>query len=112
MLDTTVLLRPAGALLQDKELKLLPAEQTYSRVAGVWNLSSEQGNLGTFYITNVRLVWFANLTDNFNVSVPYMQVGAPATRSVHAAPATSAGRPGGDCAECLLACWYAHAPCV
>jgi hypothetical protein len=65
---------PAGALLQDKELKLLPTEQTYSRVAGVWNLSSEQGNLGTFYITNVRLVWFANLTDNFNVSVPYMQV--------------------------------------
>ena len=24
--------------------------------AGVWNLSSDQGNLGTFYITDVRLV--------------------------------------------------------
>jgi hypothetical protein len=26
----------------DRELKLLPQEQTYSRVNGVWNLSSEQ----------------------------------------------------------------------
>lgn len=36
--------------------------------SGVWNLSSDQGNLGTFYITNVRIVWFANLAENFNVS--------------------------------------------
>ena len=26
----------------EKELRLLPLEQTYSRVNGVWNLSSEQ----------------------------------------------------------------------
>ena len=41
---------------------------------GVWNLSSDQGNLGTFFLTNVRLVWHANLASNFNVSLPYMQV--------------------------------------
>jgi Bardet-Biedl syndrome 5 protein len=41
----------------------------------VWNLSSEQGNLGSFYITNVRLVWFSSVNDGFNVSIPYMQVG-------------------------------------
>lgn len=40
----------------------------------VWNLSSEQGNLGQFYITNCRVVWHANLAQNFNVSVPYMQI--------------------------------------
>ncbi len=59
----------------DRELKLLPQEQTYSRVNGVWNLSAEQGNLGTFFISNVRVVWYANLAENFNVSIPYLQVG-------------------------------------
>lgn len=33
-----------------------------------------QGNLGTFYITNVRLVWHANMNDSFNVSIPYLQM--------------------------------------
>ncbi len=47
-------LKLRGALIQDKELRLLPLEQTFSRVNGVWNLSSEQGNLGTFFISNVR----------------------------------------------------------
>lgn len=51
-----------------------PQEQTYSKVNGVWNLSSEHGNLGTLFITNVRVVWFANLAENFNVSVPYLQM--------------------------------------
>merc|ERR1712151_1221260 len=34
----------------------------------------DQGNLGTFIITNVRTVWFAVLAENFNVSIPYLQV--------------------------------------
>ena len=42
----------------------------------MWNLSSEQGNLGTFFITNVRLVWHANLVETFNVSIPYMQIAS------------------------------------
>ena len=46
----------------------------YNKVDGVWNLSSDQGNLGTFFITNVRVVWHANLAENFNVSIPYLQV--------------------------------------
>lgn len=33
-----------------------------------------QGNLGTFFISNVRVVWYANLAENFNVSIPYLQV--------------------------------------
>ncbi|XP_015778467.1 PREDICTED: Bardet-Biedl syndrome 5 protein-like [Acropora digitifera] len=44
------------------------------KINGVWNLSSDQGNLGTFYITNVRLVWHANMNDTFNVSIPYLQM--------------------------------------
>ncbi|CAM9834854.1 unnamed protein product [Chrysoparadoxa australica] len=56
------------------QLVLLPKEEIYSKVQGVWNLSSDQGNLGTMFITNVRLVWHANLAQNFNVSIPYMQM--------------------------------------
>ena len=48
-------------------------------MVGVWNLSSDQGNLGTFFLTNIRIVWFANLASNFNVSLPYMQ-GTPLQR--------------------------------
>ena len=33
-----------------------------------------QGNLGTFYVTNVRLVWHANMNESFNVSIPYLQM--------------------------------------
>lgn len=40
----------------------------------MWNLSSENGSLGTFFITNVRLVWFANSAETFNVSMPYLQM--------------------------------------
>eukprot|EP00878_Enallax_costatus_P012631 GHUV01013194.1.p1 GENE.GHUV01013194.1~~GHUV01013194.1.p1 ORF type:complete len:293 (+),score=89.64 GHUV01013194.1:2555-3433(+) len=67
-------LRLRGAVLADKELKLLPREAAYSKVNGVWNLSSETGNLGTFYITNVRVVWHSNTNLSFNVSIPYLQV--------------------------------------
>jgi Bardet-Biedl syndrome 5 protein len=64
----------AGALLVDKELKLLPREVAYSRVDGVSNLSSETGNLGALYITNVRMVWHSKMAASFNVSIPYLQV--------------------------------------
>ncbi|GLI70245.1 hypothetical protein VaNZ11_015091 [Volvox africanus] len=67
-------LKLRGALIVDRELKLLPLEQTYSRVQGVYNLSAEQGNLGAFFISNVRVVWYAQMLENFNVSIPYLQI--------------------------------------
>ena len=60
------------AIVMDKNLKLLPQEQIYNKYNGIWNLSAEQGNLGTFFITNIRLVWYANVAENFNVSVPWI----------------------------------------
>lgn len=69
-------LKLRGAIIRDKTLILLPEEEVFSKVSGVWNLSSDQGNLGTFFITNVRLVWHANLAENFNVSIPYLQMKA------------------------------------
>lgn len=69
-------LKLRGAIIQDKQLRILPLEQVYRTVHGVWNLSSEQGNLGTFIITNVRLVWFAEMNESFNISLPYLQMGS------------------------------------
>lgn len=67
-------LKLRGSIVKDGELILLPQEQIFAKIAGVWNLSSEQGNLGSFFLTNVRVVWHANLATNFNVSLPYMQI--------------------------------------
>lgn len=75
--ETTKLYRDLklrGAIIREGTLNLLPHEQVFKHMSGVWNLSSDQGNLGTFYITNVRLVWHANLAENFNVSIPYLQM--------------------------------------
>lgn len=67
-------LKLRGALVDNKELKLLPLEELCSKVNGVWNLSSNQGNLGVFYITNIRVVWNATMNESFNVSIPYLQM--------------------------------------
>lgn len=69
-------LKLRGSIVNDGELILLPLEEIYSKIPGVWNLSSDQGNLGTFFLTNVRIVWHANLAMNFNVSLPYMQINS------------------------------------
>ena len=69
-------LRSAIMSTSGKSLKTLPGEQIYSRINGVWNLSSDQGNLGTMYITSVRIVWHANMNEMFNLSLPYIQVSS------------------------------------
>ena len=88
--DTSRLFRDLklrGAIIKDKSLILLPNEQLYNKISGVWNLSSDQGNLGTFFVTNVRLVWHANLAENFNVSIPYLQMKVVRVRESKFGPA-------------------------
>ena len=65
-----------GAILQDKQLKIVPKEQIVNTINGVWNLSSDQGNLGTAILTNVRVVWYANMNELFNISIPYLQIAS------------------------------------
>lgn len=72
--------RLRGSIIRDGQLLLLPGEQIFTKVEGVWNLSSDQGSLGTYLMTNVRVVWFANLAPNFNVSLPYLSIKAVRTR--------------------------------
>ncbi|CAH1166825.1 unnamed protein product [Phyllotreta striolata] len=73
-------LKLRGAVVHNKQLKILPLEQVVSTVHGAWNLSSDQGSLGTFIVTNVRFVWFADVNEGFNISLPYLQIDAIATR--------------------------------
>ncbi|KAL3290237.1 hypothetical protein HHI36_023591 [Cryptolaemus montrouzieri] len=63
-----------GAIVQNKHLKILPLEQVYSTIHGVWNLSSDQGSLGIFVVTNIRCAWYASMNEGFNISLPYLQI--------------------------------------
>ncbi|KAG5875819.1 hypothetical protein JTB14_008133 [Gonioctena quinquepunctata] len=67
-------LRLRGALVHNKQVKILSQEQVVSTLHGVWNLSSDQGSLGTFMVSNVRFVWFADVNEGFNISLPYLQI--------------------------------------
>ena len=67
-------LKLRGSIIRDGELMILPNEQVYTKIVGAWNLSADLGTLGTFLMTNVRIVWHAQTASNFNVSIPYMQI--------------------------------------
>ncbi|KAH8359082.1 hypothetical protein KR093_004231 [Drosophila rubida] len=80
-------LKLRGAIVQAGQLIILPEEQVYSQVQGVWNLSSDQGNLGCFVVTNVRLVWYADANETFNISLPYLQIDSVRIRESKYGPA-------------------------
>ncbi|KAJ1478191.1 bardet-Biedl syndrome 5 protein, partial [Baffinella frigidus] len=84
-------LKLRGAVMKDKELLVLPQEKIFNKVQGVWNLSADQGNLGTLFLTNVRIVWHANLAENFNVSIPYIQIQTVRVRDSKFGPALVIG---------------------
>ncbi|XP_020281152.1 Bardet-Biedl syndrome 5 protein homolog isoform X2 [Pseudomyrmex gracilis] len=63
-----------SGIIRENRLILLPQEKVHSSVQDVWNLSVEQGNIGTFVITNIRLVWYADMNHQFNVSIPYLTI--------------------------------------
>ncbi|XP_030374646.1 Bardet-Biedl syndrome 5 protein homolog [Scaptodrosophila lebanonensis] len=80
-------LKLRGAILQAGQLIIMPDEQVYSNVQGVWNLSSDQGNLGSFVVTNIRLVWYADANETFNISLPYLQIDSLRIRESKYGPA-------------------------
>lgn len=63
-----------AGLIKDKQLILLADEQITDVINGVVNSSIVQGNIGVLYITNIRIVWHSNICDNYNVSIPYVQI--------------------------------------
>uniref|UniRef100_A0A0N5BJF3 Bardet-Biedl syndrome 5 protein homolog n=1 Tax=Strongyloides papillosus TaxID=174720 RepID=A0A0N5BJF3_STREA len=67
-------LKMRGVLLTEGNLNLLPQENLIEKIDGVWNLSSEQGNLGIMILTNIRIVWYSSINVYYNVSIPYLQL--------------------------------------
>uniref|UniRef100_A0A0K0DSM7 Bardet-Biedl syndrome 5 protein homolog n=1 Tax=Strongyloides stercoralis TaxID=6248 RepID=A0A0K0DSM7_STRER len=67
-------LKMRGVLLSEGNLNLLPQENLIEKIDGVWNLSSEQGNLGVMTLTNIRVVWYSSINVCYNVSIPYLQL--------------------------------------
>ncbi|XP_055345505.1 Bardet-Biedl syndrome 5 protein homolog isoform X2 [Paramacrobiotus metropolitanus] len=63
-----------GAVIEGSSLKLLPDEQLFDSIEGVFNLTSDTGVLGGMHITNVRLVWYSAINDNYNISIPFLAV--------------------------------------
>lgn len=60
--------------MEENELVLMENEDLYSKIDGVCNLAADEGNLGIFFVTNIRIVWSSSLSQNFNISIPYIQV--------------------------------------
>ena len=56
-----------------KELLLMDGEEICETIHGVMNLSKDHGQLGILWVTSLRLAWAAQLQDNYNCSVPYLQ---------------------------------------
>lgn len=70
-------LKLRAALFRNKnQLLLLPGnEEVLDEVInGVWNLSGEQGHLGAFHVTNLRIIWQSLMNDVFNMSLPFLQI--------------------------------------
>ncbi|CAG5107157.1 Oidioi.mRNA.OKI2018_I69.chr1.g3180.t1.cds [Oikopleura dioica] len=63
-----------SVLFEKNNFKLLDHERVYQEVPGVWNLSADQGNLGSFIFTTVRLIWYAENNRMHNVSMPWCQM--------------------------------------
>ncbi|CAG7732330.1 unnamed protein product [Allacma fusca] len=64
----------SATVVCNKKLQMLQQEEIVEQINGVWNLSSDQGNLGSFFITNVRVVWYAASNELFNASIPFLQI--------------------------------------
>ncbi|XP_013790289.1 Bardet-Biedl syndrome 5 protein homolog, partial [Limulus polyphemus] len=63
-------LKLRGAVIQNKQLKVLAEEKIYSKINGVWNLSSDQV-CGPVFEQNVHVGMPHEL---FNISLPYIQM--------------------------------------
>ncbi|CAG9467593.1 unnamed protein product [Pedinophyceae sp. YPF-701] len=74
-------LRLRANVVEAGELVALPKESVVDWVPGVMNLANDQGNLGSFIVTNLRVIWFAQHNESFNVSMPYITLLSVRVRS-------------------------------
>eukprot|EP00048_Salpingoeca_helianthica_P020034 m.4463 g.4463 ORF g.4463 m.4463 type:complete len:346 (+) comp4321_c0_seq2:1850-2887(+) len=83
--ETTPLYRNVklrSTVVQDRQLLILPHEEIYEMVDGVWNLANDAGTLGALFVTNIRVVWFAHNNELYNVSLPYIHMADVSKREI------------------------------
>lgn len=66
--------RLRSAVVQDGQLTVLPSEEIFDEWSNVWNLSNDQGTLGVMFITNLRVIWFSQANEVYNISLPFLQI--------------------------------------
>lgn len=53
-------LKLRGAVVNaNRTVNQLPDEKIVSKYDNIQNLSRDEGNVGTFFFTNVRVIWFS-----------------------------------------------------
>ncbi|RNE99990.1 bardet-Biedl syndrome 5 protein [Trypanosoma rangeli] len=67
-------LRMRSSLVRGGDIVVLPGERLFTRLEGVTNVSEDRGVVGVFVTTNVRFVWFAQHSQNINISIPLLQL--------------------------------------
>jgi Bardet-Biedl syndrome 5 protein len=64
-----------GFLSQDKNLTLLTKEKPLNKLNSVYIISPDnQAVAGQFNMTSIRIVWFSSTTDNYNISLPWINI--------------------------------------
>lgn len=71
-------LRSMGMTIQSlpgqTTLKLLPNENIIDTIDSVMSLSADSGNLGSLFLTNIRVVWIAKLVEDYSLTVPWCSI--------------------------------------
>ena len=61
-------------ITENDQLILWDREKIINQYQNVWNLGKNEGKLGKFYFTNIRIVWVSSTNENFNISIPYTRI--------------------------------------
>lgn len=67
-------LKIRGVQMKNDNLMLLDKEKIINKHSNVFSMTKEDGKLGKFILTNIRILWQQNVSENFNVSIPYIMV--------------------------------------
>ena len=61
---------------KEKKLDLLLDEEISTKYNNISFVSSDQNYIGTLITSNIRLVWFCNTIENYNLSIPWIQISS------------------------------------
>lgn len=63
-----------GNFIVNQQLSLLKGEKVYHKTGEVHNLSYSKSTVGLMILTNVRFIWFSDINETLNLSIPLSQI--------------------------------------